>query len=797
MGLVTHLQMALSYAARGWPVLPLHSPGEENRCTCGNGQCSSPAKHPRTVHGLKDATTDRETITSWWTKWPEANIGILTGRESGLAVLDVDPRNGGLESFAMLEDYYGRFPSTLKVLSGGGGFHLYFRYPNEGIRSRANLYPGLDLKADSGYVVAPPSIHVSGKPYVFASDFEEATLTELPLGVLRIALTKEPSKQMQAGQKIPRGERNNRLTSLAGAMRRQGASKETISRALASENKYCDPPLPADETHRIAKNIVKYKPHLGDEKPKQADRLIALAEDFVLFHTEAGEPFATVPVLGHKENWPLKSKHIRNLLAARFHEKEGTAPGSQAIQDALTVLAGKALYEGSQEKVFTRLAGLDGNTYLDLGDSDWTVIVISPQGWEVLSDSALIKFRRPSGLLPLPLPQRGGHLEELRGYLNTRDEQTWQLLLSWLIAALRPTGPYPILFIHGEQGSAKSTTAKVLRALVDPCKAPLRPQPTNVRDLMIAANNNWVLALDNISNFSPWFPDALCRLSTGGGYATRELYSDDGEVIFEAQRPVIITGIEELATRPDLLDRAMVLYLPRISDRSRKVEEYLWAGFENSLPRILGSLLDALSQAIRQLPSIPTTELPRMADFARLGMAAETPLGFSSGTFLEAYKQNRETQIDAALEASPLADLVLRILCKEASWKGTASELLEALEDNLGDLPKNDRTFPKNPSVLSNSLRRLAPVLRARGVRVDFHPRKAKRREISLELTASGPSSSSSIVSPEASCGSFWGLDLRTHRDGNDSNDGRQPGDSRSTSKRSGLAQQPSDWETE
>ena len=195
----------------------------------------------------------------------------------------------------------------------------------------------------------------------------------------------------------------------------------------------------------------------------------------------------------------------------------------------------------------------------------------------------------------LPEPVRGGSVSELRAFVNVADDGDWHLLLGWLVGALRPAGPYPVLGLHGEQGSAKTTTARVLGELVDPSTVPVRAAPRDERDLMIAATNRWLVNLDNLSRIPPWLSDAICRLATGGGFTTRELYTDEDEVLFDAMRPVIINGIEELATRSDLLDRAILLTLPTIEPDRRRPEKEYWDAFDRARPRILGALLDALA----------------------------------------------------------------------------------------------------------------------------------------------------------------------------------------------------------
>ncbi len=167
------LTAALALAERGWPVFPVHhprraDPGGAAACSCRE-QCGSIGKHPRTQHGLKEATTDPAAIVAWWRKWPEANVGLATGPASGLLVIDIDPDKGGSESFAEVFDTHGDIPETVEVQTGGGGRHIYLAYP-AGVRvanSSGKIGPGIDVRGDGGYVVAPPSLHRSGGQYGF------------------------------------------------------------------------------------------------------------------------------------------------------------------------------------------------------------------------------------------------------------------------------------------------------------------------------------------------------------------------------------------------------------------------------------------------------------------------------------------------------------------------------------------------------------------------------------------------------------------------------------------------------
>lgn len=460
----------------------------------------------------------------------------------------------------------------------------------------------------------------------------------------------------------------------------------------------------------------------SNSQSTQASRLMALAEDVELFHTVDGEGFATISVNSHKETFPLRSGDFRNWLRYQYWHEERSVPSSQSVQDVIHGLGGKAAFEGETRAVSLRIAESGGNLYLDLANDRWQCVEITKDGWNVV-DNSPVKFRRTRGTMPFPVPERGGDIDELRRFANVNDED-WSLLLAWLVAAFRPNKPFPVLVLHGEQGSGKSTTAKVLRLLSDPNKSPLRSSPKDERDLMIAANNSWVISLDNLSSMSVTLSDALCRLSTGGGFSTRELFSDGDEILMSLMRPIILNGIDEVISRSDLLDRSILLHLPRLSQRFD--ETTFWSEFEAARPRLLGSLLDAVSVALSEIDAVTKTvraekmELPRLADFTLWGMAAEAGLGSAQGQFLDRYRGNREAVHDLVLDCDPFAEAITNFMDGRIadSWKGTASELLELLSrPSTSSNPLHRmKGFPMNPKSVGRRLQLLTPNLREKGI---------------------------------------------------------------------------------
>lgn len=187
------------------------------------------------------------------------------------------------------------------------------------------------------------------------------------------------------------------------------------------------------------------------ERKSQATILVELTADVELFHTPEGEPYATVAINEHFETWPLKSRGFRDWLMRRFYESEGKSPSAQGYQDAIGVLYGLARFAGETAEVYTRVAEYGGTIYLDLRDEEWRAVSIKPDGWQVISHTP-IKFRRTRGMLALPEPLRGGSVNTLRRFINITHEH-WPLILAWLVAAYRPGKPFPVLALHGEQGT--------------------------------------------------------------------------------------------------------------------------------------------------------------------------------------------------------------------------------------------------------------------------------------------------------------------------------------------------------
>jgi hypothetical protein len=462
-------------------------------------------------------------------------------------------------------------------------------------------------------------------------------------------------------------------------------------------------------------------------KPSPIEMMLKLVACAQLSRGTDGRPFARVPVQDRFEFYELKSPTFRNWLMDAYLERCGEPPSRLAISRVVAVLEARAQFRGTLPAVHIRVAGSRDSDvfYLDLGDPEGRAVEIRASGWKVDQNPG-VHFRHPTGMLPLPVPESGGTINLLRPYVNL-GELDFRLFVAWITAALRPEGPYPPLVLYGEQGSAKTTLARVARLLIDPHSAGLLGEPTSARDLMITAQSNRLLAFDNLGTLPGWLSDCFCRLATGGGHATRSLFTDDQITYIHAQRPIIMNGIDDFVKRGDLIDRSVFLNLSPIHRSDRRTESEFWASFQFDYSRILGSVLDAVVLGMRILPSVELPEVSRMADFGYWGEAVGRGLGWPEHSFRSAYARNRRVATDNAIDESAVAEALFRAVPPSLKWSGTTAELHSQLTAGVGKTIAASSRWPKHVSRFSAEVRRLAPQLRERGLAIAFSRSRDQR----------------------------------------------------------------------
>ncbi|WP_299876444.1 hypothetical protein [uncultured Cocleimonas sp.] len=467
-------------------------------------------------------------------------------------------------------------------------------------------------------------------------------------------------------------------------------------------------------------------------KKSKADKLVELISiNASLFHNMDDEVFISFEVNSndssetHFENWKLGSQGFKNWASYQFYTHYETTPGDASIKDAADTLYGLGLYRGDEIEVYARYALHESKVYVDLGCPKWKAVEVSRKGYKVIESSNVpVKFVRSNTTREIPIPVKGGNISLIWKHLNIESEDSQFLCLAWILECMRINRPYPVLEITGEQGSAKSTFQKRLKEIIDPNKVDLRSAPRDVERIYFTTQHNHLISYNNLSHLTANTQDALCALSTGGGDASRKLYSDSEEKVLEAMRPVVINGITPLATRPDLGDRTIAVQLPRVVGYITESE--LNKNWEKNQPMIMGSLYELLSLVLAELPNIKRLDKPpRMADFAYLGQAMLNVQGIEK-SFTEIFKRNRDRVVLRVIESSVVAQALINLISNEGDFYGTKGHLLERLTKYR---PRyfDKASWPKSAQGLMNLLNRIAPALRVH--KIEMFEEKNRRND--------------------------------------------------------------------
>lgn len=500
-----------------------------------------------------------------------------------------------------------------------------------------------------------------------------------------------------------------------------------------------------EEFIKLCENAESYKDKkiedsTGEEEETEDKKTIVLqiVEDVidteaVFFHDQNKNGYVALKGDG-REILKLASKPFKQWLSRYVWEHQQRIPSSDSINNVIQVLEGKAIYDGEYHELGVRVCESDHTIWYDLGDGNAVRIV--KEDWFVI-DKPPILFKRYTHQLPQVHPQRDGDLRDLCSFVNLTSEEEKLLFQVYAVVAFIPNLPHPLLVLHGPQGAGKTTPLKLLKSVIDPSLLKTLTAPDGIREFVQLASHHYFFFLDNLSNLPGWLSDALSRACTGDGFAKRELFSDDDDVIYSFQRSIGLNGINLVVQKADLLDRSILLGLERISKDKRREEQEFWKEFENKKPYLLGAIFDAVAKALKLYPTIQLTSRPRMADFTRWGCAIAQALGYTQEAFLAAYNQNISNQNDEAIEASPVGISIIAFMDDRTIWEGTASELLTALDKLTNNLKidTRSRNWPKSASTLSRKLQLIHANLGEKGINVIRHDTSRPRKITIQKIT--------------------------------------------------------------
>ncbi len=457
----------------------------------------------------------------------------------------------------------------------------------------------------------------------------------------------------------------------------------------------------------------------GDFKNEtQAETIIRLVEEkgTVLFHDTAKDPYAAIMMDGHREVWAIDNGDFNIWLNSLYYSAEKRPAKKDSLSQAKEVLKAKAVFENTKAiPLDTRVMQSDNAFWYNLSNDDWSAVKITNEGWTTV-DNPPILFRRFRHQNSQVHPSAEGDIKRILKYINLQENHT--LFLCWLVCCFVPNIPHAMPIFFGEKGAAKTTACTLLKKLIDPSALETLTIQRNPRSLAVNLQQHWFLPFDNVSRIDEETSDTLCRAITGGGIQQRKLFTDSDDYIFTFQKCLALNGINNVANRPDLLDRAILIELCRIKESNRRELTDLMADFEKDLPCILGGIFDTLSKAMRIYPTVKLDKLPRMADFARWGYAVGEALGGLGSEFLEQYHANQGKRNIEILNADIVATLAVAFMKDKPEWSGLISELYHQLSEMASRYGINNKgkEFPPAPNVLSRRLNGLKSNLQEAGI---------------------------------------------------------------------------------
>ena len=496
-----------------------------------------------------------------------------------------------------------------------------------------------------------------------------------------------------------------------------------------SENNWSTLRSKYEPTNKVTnENIDKYDGK-NEDKKGQIDILIDIVEDIETYRTSMDETYVTIQI--RENNVNVKSERFKKWIVSQFYNIESKIPTNDNIAKIILLLESRAMNEVNEVLVERRCATVVNCIYYDLKDDSCNVVKVSRDGWEIIKDPPVI-FARTKTMYRQVTPERNGNLDILDKWFRYKDENHLILQKVILVASLIPNIARPIQVLHGEKGSSKTSTMKLVRDIIDPAIVPVVSIPKTIDDLAVYISKNYVPCFDNIDTISNQVSDLLCIAVTGGGHTKRKLYTDDEEQVMFFQRFIVLNGINVVATRPDLLDRCILLELERIPPNERKEEKVLREEFEKDKPIILGAIFETLSKAMSIYDQVELNNLGRMADFTRWGYAIAEVLGIGGDKFLEAYLNNQNNANIEALESHPVGFAMYKFMEDKTVWSGSPTKLLSELEIVAGfeKIDTTNSNWAKTPNVLSRRLNEIKSNLLDVGI--EFERSKGKNREIKI-----------------------------------------------------------------
>lgn len=463
-------------------------------------------------------------------------------------------------------------------------------------------------------------------------------------------------------------------------------------------------------------------------KETQEEIILGIADKLDIYRTNMDEVYVKLNINNRISHLNVGSDKFKRWITLEYYSKTKRMPSTENIGKAVNLIKAKSMLQ-DQVTIGKRCSVIDENIYYDLMNNKGEVVKVSKDGWTITTNSECI-FDSNTSMKEQVRPIEYESLDILDKYFRYKDTNHLILQKIALVSLFIDNIQRPICVLHGEKGSAKTSTMKLIRNIVDPSSVPTTSLPRTVDDLAVTLSNQYLICFDNIDRISNDISDLLCTAVTGGGYAKRKLYTDSEQQVMYFKKGIVLNGINVVATRPDLLDRCILLELERIPSSERIGENELNKRIEEDMPKILGAIFTIISKAMNKYKSIKLKDLGRLTDFTRWGYAIAEVSGIGGDVFLKAYLNNQNDSNYEAIQSNPVGEAIIKFMESNRKWDGTSTELLKELikvaeEENIN---VSSSGWPKAANSLSRRLNEIKSNLQDIGISIQIV--KGKERKI-------------------------------------------------------------------
>lgn len=452
------------------------------------------------------------------------------------------------------------------------------------------------------------------------------------------------------------------------------------------------------------------------------------------FCNEFEEPFVNIPEQGV---YRVTEKKFEMFIMKKYYEATKKIPNKEVINQVINLCTAKACFSDEQRVLSLRCAEKDNAFYYDLADKEHNCVKITSSGVVIEPIKEIMFLKRRNQKEQVKPALASEDITLIDKHYRFKSEEDRILHTISVITSFIPNISHAIIVFHGEKGSSKTTTMRKDRMLIDPTNSEVITLPKSNQDLALNLSNNYLSCFDNLENISAEKSNMLCMACTGGGFTTRTLYTNNEETTYKFKVPIMLNGINVVATKADLLDRCILIELDRIPSYERKEDSEIYAEFEKDKPKILGAIFNIISKAMNLYPSINLKELGRLADFTKWGYAVAEVSGIGGDRFLEAYLSNQSRANQEALDSNPVGNAIMYLLNKQASFEGRVSELLLKLNEIAVENGMDIKSplWANEANVLSRRLKEIKSNLELQGIKFNIK-HTAKGKVIKLEKIA-------------------------------------------------------------